>query len=363
MTAVPNPSRDLLETVVAAAKVSPGHKQLIAALRRSTGLDTVRVGNERDGFSRMAQYNQVLAPDAMSLGIYHDWIANELAAANGDWRAVWVKFRGSDLRLTGTEIVKIRLVAPYGDASSEFLQLVINLNQSKIERSLFSEADWEVPSDEQDLRELDRCSGYPFSDPEPYGEPCYELESVSNLADVLALESELEEAQKRAVEHKVLRIDNPQTGEVRYAGIFDEFPELRRKKPRLARFFADWDRSSAGRSGAEISRHWVFEISDYTNPKTGERNLSVIPAWTATKRLAEIKPKPSRTVFHLWDELLRFDVRAGYQFAWYFFMLHGNRIGSWVGERILEAAEAGSIVMPEQDYRVLKDWAVMPYGF
>ena len=44
-------------------------------------------------------------------------------------------------------------------------------------------------------------------------------------------------------------------------------------------------------------------------------------------------------------------------------MLHGNRLGPWVGEQILAAAEAGTIVLPEHDYRVLKDWSREPYGF
>ncbi|MFJ1258775.1 hypothetical protein [Cupriavidus sp. CuC1] len=56
-------------------------------------------------------------------------------------------------------------------------------------------------------------------------------------------------------------------------------------------------------------------------------------------------------------------LRVGHAFAWFFFMLHGNRLGSWAGEQILAEAEAGTIVLPEYDYRVLKDWSREPYGF
>ena len=50
-----------------------------------------------------------------------------------------------------------------------------------------------------------------------------------------------------------------------------------------------------------------------------------------------------QTALGLWDDLLRFDVKvSGYSFAWLFYMLDGNRIGSWAGERagekILDAA-------------------------
>lgn len=363
MKTVPDLSRDLLETVVAVAEVSHGHKHLITALRRSAGLDTVRLGNERNGSSRMAEHNLVLAPDGTSLGRYSDWIDGELTTADGDWRAVWNKHKGSTLRLTGADIVMIRLIAPYGEGSAAFLQLVIRQIQMKVERPLFSDSNWNVPASEGDLRRLDRCAGYPFSDPAPYGDPLYALDSVANLADVLRLEARLHDARKRAVEQKVLRIKDMESGEVRLSGMFEKFPELRRNKSRLARFFADWDRSSAGRSGAELSSHWVFEISDYMNPETGERNLSVIPAWTTTKRLPRIEHKGSRTVFGLWNELLRFDVKAGHPFAWFFFMLQGNRLSAWIGDPILKAAEDGRIVMPEWDYQVLKEWATVPYGF
>ena len=50
-------------------------------------------------------------------------------------------------------------------------------------------------------------------------------------------------------------------------------------------------------------------------------------------------------------------------FAWYFYMLHGNRVDDACGKRVLAAAEAGKIVLPEHDYRVLKDWREHPYGF
>ena len=43
-------------------------------------------------------------------------------------------------------------------------------------------------------------------------------------------------------------------------------------------------------------------------------------------------------------------------------MLHGNRVSSEAGERVLRDAEAGLIVLPERDYRVLKGWQTEPYA-
>ncbi|HDR9140873.1 TPA: hypothetical protein QDB11_005604 [Burkholderia vietnamiensis] len=58
-----------------------------------------------------------------------------------------------------------------------------------------------------------------------------------------------------------------------------------------------------------------------------------------------------------------FDERIGHRFAWYFHGLHGNLILSGQMERVLEAAEAGLIVLPEHDYQVLRRWGDNQYGF
>ncbi|WP_432263579.1 hypothetical protein [Cupriavidus sp. TMH.W2] len=351
-----------MEAVVSAAAAEKAHRALIAALKRSAGLDTVRLGNERDGFSMVLSRCLVIAEDGTPLGEYREWIEHELSAAGGNWRAVWNNHRGSGLRLSGAEITKIRLVAPYGAGPAEFFQLLVSQTQVYIERRLFSEESWGAPRDEDDLRNLEGCKGDLLDDKVPMGKASYALEGLANLVDVLQLEEDLDRERKAQMAQKVLRFKDLETGEVRETRFFDEHPELRSTKPRLARFIADWERSSAGQSGAELSRHWVFEISDYTAPN-GKRHLNVIPAWTATKRLPKIAAKRGRTAFGLWDELLRFDVRAGHRFAWFFYMVHGNRLSSWVGEQILEAAEAGQIVLPESDYQVLKDWSVVPYAF
>lgn len=61
--------------------------------------------------------------------------------------------------------------------------------------------------------------------------------------------------------------------------------------------------------------------------------------------------------------LTRFDERIGHRFARYFYGLHGNPILSGQMERVLEAVEAGLIVLPEHDYQVLRRWGDDKYGF
>lgn len=128
------------------------------------------------------------------------------------------------------------------------------------------------------------------------------------------------------------------------------------------RFFDDWTASSAGRSGARACDHWTFKTSDWTDPKHGERHLSFVPEWTATRKLAKLDRRPPSD-YELFGKLEALDQRVGVPFSWYFYMLHGNRVQDWAGEAFLASAEAGRIVLPEHDYQVLRRWCARSYGF
>jgi hypothetical protein len=65
----------------------------------------------------------------------------------------------------------------------------------------------------------------------------------------------------------------------------------------------------------------------------------------------------------LYAQLQTIDRRTRVPFGWYFWMLHGNRVHDWAGQRVLHAAEAGQIVLPEHDHQVLRRWVERPYGF
>jgi hypothetical protein len=128
------------------------------------------------------------------------------------------------------------------------------------------------------------------------------------------------------------------------------------------RLFDDCRASSAGRSGARLCEHWLLQFSDWTDPGSGTRYLSLVPLWTVTKKLAEVHDG-SGDVFGLFSKLQTLDRRVGVPFGWYFFMLHGNRVHDGAGKRVLQAAEDGLIVLPEHDYQVLRAWRDRNYGF
>jgi hypothetical protein len=65
----------------------------------------------------------------------------------------------------------------------------------------------------------------------------------------------------------------------------------------------------------------------------------------------------------MWDRLQAFDRKMKCPFGWYFYMLHGNLLQEWAGDRVREGAESGRIMLPEHDYQVLKAWSKHKYGF
>lgn len=87
-----------------------------------------------------------------------------------------------------------------------------------------------------------------------------------------------------------------------------------------------------------------------------------MPMWTFDKKLAEVESRKG-SVHALYDKLCAIDRRTGAPFAWFFYLLHGNRVHDGAGHRVLEAAEAGQIDLPENDYQVLRRWRDRVYGF
>ena len=59
----------------------------------------------------------------------------------------------------------------------------------------------------------------------------------------------------------------------------------------------------------------------------------------------------------------KLDRRVKVPFGWFFYMLHGNLIKERTAFAVIQAAEAGTIVLPEHDYHILKNYEASPYGF
>jgi hypothetical protein len=89
----------------------------------------------------------------------------------------------------------------------------------------------------------------------------------------------------------------------------------------------------------------------------------MVPVWSHASKISPVKSSTLND-HELYGKLLRLVERTGQvPFNWYFYMLHGNLVKDGVGRRVLSMAERGDIVLPEHDYRVLKQWSQLPYGF
>lgn len=344
------PSRDLIETLVATTPVEAKHAGLLKALRERAGMDTVRFATVRDGYSRTEQQNLIVTPEGESLGPVFDWMKAELTAC-GSPAAVLDKHQNSPLLRTISEISRLHFVAPIGDGPSDFIQIDVELEQMFVADELFSKP-WSPPGTLDNL--VSWCKGSPVPRM-PFGQAKYTLNNVWNIPDLLSIEDTEDRWHKKRYEQLHLVIGG--------APFYERHPGLRTLAPKCRRLFNDWENSSAGRSGAAFADHWIFTSIHVDQSKPNSTHISMIPGWTTAKPPAEIKYKAKETCYGLWDRLLKIDKRAGYPFAWFFYMLHGNRVHDGSGKRILDAAEAGQIVMPEHDYQILKQWREHPYGF
>lgn len=180
---------------------------------------------------------------------------------------------------------------------------------------------------------------------------------------------ELERAKKAAklpeMEQRTVKVINigassPETEEVPF---LDLVPDWLTRPPKEIRLLQDWQDSSAGRGGFRFCDHWVLGLSDYEYK--GERCMHCIPRWGDKdgNRLPKVNSGKCKTVYGLMEKLQEFDRKAGYPFAWYFYMLHGNRLGDAAGERVAEAVESGQFRIPVHDEKVLQRWCQHPYGF
>jgi hypothetical protein len=160
--------------------------------------------------------------------------------------------------------------------------------------------------------------------------------------------------------HRVPRGTPLQPG-YREIEITEEDPEYLRRLVALERFYADWTVSSAGRLGNRLVDHWAMRFIDYDDGHG--RQLHGIPIWLTRQELPKIEVAAGESAFALMDRLQRFDEQLGCAMAWYFFMLHGNRVTAAVGQRVAEAVEDGGVALPNWDRDVLLRWKAVPYGF
>jgi len=242
------------------------------------------------------------------------------------------------------------------------VQIEIELQQETLDCELLRR--WSAPRTLQDLVEEACGDELPAGARLALGAPRYVVKRVIDVAKFLRLADELEERKRERARTILFDVRDSYTKQpLGVKSLADLDPGHDKFPCKARRLFSDWEASSAGRAGARLCQHWVLKTSDWQDPSPrGLRELSIVPVWTYGKHLAEVSSRKG-TSQQLLDKLQVIDRRTGVPFAWFFYLLHGNRVHDGSGHRIINAAEAGEIDLPECDYQTLRRWREREYGF
>lgn len=351
-----------LSRAVATTPPSSKHRHLVRALAKLDKLNSVRLSTERGGPGAthlvtkkvVDQHGQVLASD------HRAWLQEQIQLDGGDPRATFRRLKDLDLRLSRCHTTHVYLVCDRGTEQEDFWQLEVTVEDEVVYERLFGYLGNFEPTDLEDL--LDPMGSMPLPEAEQTRvRPIeYKLNRLVSVRDFVALVLSSDALVRSNFRLKRFERTSANTApEILSAD--DAFPGWDAHPFKADRLFKDWARSSAGHSGARLSDHWVLDMNAYRHKGQRAFTFSYTPMWTTNLKLAKIDA--SGSIYELFGKLEKLDARVGVPFGWFFFLLHGNRVTDAVAERVIKGAEAGLIVLPERDYRVLKAWQAQPYGF
>src|SRR6218665_411341 len=353
-----------LAQAVETCRLDAQHAGLASTVARFPGLQgaTVRATRGGNGDIYLSRC-KVLRGDG---SVVHDdleaWLAGQLQIDNGDAKATHARLAPQGYRLSRCGITKLYLASDRGDEDpANFVQIDVDLHDERVHCVLFRSHFFDEYRTLRDLVEYAEGDTVSVKERVPVHPPRYNLRRVVDVSRFVELAEHLEAQRRKALGARQYTV-TCRDGSTETRSHADLHPGFDRYPSKNRRLFDDWRASSAGRSGARLCDHWLMQFSDWTDPGSGTRDLSLVPLWTATKKLAEGKDA-SGDVYGLFSKLQTLDRRGGGPFGWYFFMLHGNRVHDGAGQRVLKAAEDGLIVLPEHDYQVLRAWRDHNYGF
>lgn len=291
---------------------------------------------------------------------YEKWLRTRFHEAGDDARAVYDQFKESGLRKVETKGETLIIAVPFNDEPDGFSQIEISAKRRIAEIYLCGKNS--PPEDWDDLI----CSSSLAETPLEISQWEYTFDKITNIQsfvrEMVQLDYDRRQAAMSDIKNKTILVgDGDSRGLMKEVRILELHPDLFDQPMAEARFLADWQESRAGRY--RLCDYWWLKIADYTDDQ-GRRRLGFIPALTCRNYdLQGVEAKDYRSVYGLMEALDDFDHRAGYPFAWFFHMCHGNRIGHRVGGIVIEGIKDGKIALPKCDAAVLLRWSNSGYGF
>lgn len=365
-------NRAELAALISVVPVTEGHGDLLATLQRRYPGVPFRLVAARDGYSwgnGLIDRNGTRVADDLAA-----WVDRELAAAGGDAREVWRRNVAAGLIRTAWKGEYLTIAVPFGPEPDAFQQIGIRAGAESTVQAFLDIDEAFAPEDRGDLLS-GPCLVFGPHEQQVLSPLRYTLDGMTNirrfLRDLLETEKANRLAELPELQQKTIRIqevvpgpDGSQTS--CNVPFLDLCPDWLERIPPAIRFFRDWQESSAGRAGHRLCEHWFIQHGEYTNPD-GRRSVFFCPQWAdgdGGLLLSELLPGHAASPYGVMASLAAFDEQAGYPFAWYFYMLHGNRVGSSAGGLLAGAILDGRInPLPECDTRVLLRWNEDRYGF
>ena len=360
-----------LTNFIAATAPTSGHGPLLAALNSRYPNTPFRLLQEYDG--RTWGVGIIDGAGNRVTDRLGKWVDQELALAGGSARTVWQKYKDQGLIRTERVGCCLYLVAPYGPDPDQFYQLEILCGPELTTQQLFDPKPFFTPEGRHDL-----LSGpaLVFGDGErqELAPATYQFEKITNirrfLRDLVESKRQNRLAELPEMEKRVIHVQEITPGEDGWSESYDVpfldlAPDWLDLVPPELRLFQDWAQSSAGAGGARICDHWWMQTGEWTDAK-GRKQYSLIPQWAEADGgldLPEISPDWEASPYGVMEQLQQFDNLVGYPFAWYFYMLHGNRIMHSAGGVVANAIKDGLLNLPEYDKKVLVRWKDDQYGF
>lgn len=361
-----------LAAVIAVTPVTEGHAALLTALHNLYPETPFRLIAEADG--------RGWAPGIIDragnrvTNTLGEWVDQELAAAGGNAREVWRRHKNSGLIKSGRVGSMLYLSAPYGAESDAFYQIEILVGPELTTQKLFDPSPMFPPENRNALLS-GPCIVFANFEQQILSPSKYEFRALKNVKHFLQRLAENDRANRiedlPELEKKVISVQEitlgSEGGQTTKVIPFLSFCPgwVDRIAPEV-RLFQDWQNSSAGRSGARLCNHWCLEMREWAE-KSGRKDFSLIPQWADMDgglSLPVIFPDYEDSPYSVLESLDEFDRLAGYPFAWYFYMLHNNRVRITAGVVIAKAIQDGLMKpLPECDEKVLLQWEADHYSF